>query len=894
MKHTCYYLNSLTVKLLAVGICIVITGMDAQKYSNKVYASHPAPAENELSKEDLTEIQKGDYLFSLGPLKYEYALERYLNVFKRKPNNTLINFKTGYCYLNISKHKSKSIEYFQRVANSDQENINSDIHYYLGQAYQANYNPHKAIEEFEKYIQELPNTQQQKSIIKTEFSVLSADLKMEAAKKRIQECKNWLHFSENPVKARIFNLGELINSPYPDYDPFASADESILIFNSRRPTTKGGEKAEIDGEYYEDIYISKRKNFKWEPPEKMGNINKSTNDAIVGLSHDGAVMLIYRDKNNGDIYNASLEGSKWSRIRKFKAINSKYHESSACLSPDQKTVYFVSDRPGGIGGRDIYLSKLDTVTNKWSSPENLGEPVNTASDEDRVFMCMDGKTFYFSSKGHNSMGGYDIFKSVYENGIWSKPENLGYPINDVNDDLSFTISTDLSHAYYSSYTQDGVGEKDIYYINFIIPKEDETASDSVLAPISGTLSEYTHKDSTMPFNFTEYKGNDSSAVIAKNDKKTVEKLNPLAGKLTPGKDSAELTQRNKLTPADSAVIAKNYKKTPEKLDPRTGKLTLEKDSTDLLQRNKLTPADSSVIAKNYKKTPEKLDPRTGKLTSGNDSTDLPQRNKLTIADSAAIAKNYKETTDLTKLNPRTGKLTPGNDSTDLLQRNKLTPADSAVIAKNYKKTNKLNELSGDKNNIDKEKTVIDPAKKDITPADTLALAKKDKAPTKTETYGSLEDKIYPKKHSEKVKQENKIKSDSIRETSDTDFELLDIPKFSNILFDFDKYNLKPESIITLEEILKYLNDNKHITIAVVGHTDAKGTDDYNVRLSERRVYAVAKYLVDHGIDEKRIHIDFRGETEPIAANTNPDGSDNPEGRRLNRRAAFELKSPVKK
>ncbi|MCB0381723.1 MAG: PD40 domain-containing protein, partial [Flavobacteriales bacterium] len=147
-------------------------------------------------------------------------------------------------------------------------------------------------------------------------------------------------------------------------------------------------------------------------------------------------------------------------------INSKNQETSACFSPDGNTIYFVSNRPDGIGGKDIYKSTKNK-DGKWGEAENLGRTINTIDDEDAVFLHADGKTLYFSSKGHKTMGGYDIFKSTYEKGKWSTPENIGYPINTADDDVCFVLTASGEYGYYTSAKLDGKGKRDIYRVSFI-------------------------------------------------------------------------------------------------------------------------------------------------------------------------------------------------------------------------------------------------------------------------------------------------------------------------------------------------------------------------------------------------------------------------------------------
>ena len=167
-----------------------------------------------------------------------------------------------------------------------------------------------------------------------------------------------------------------------------------------------------------------------------------------------------------------MEDGEWSYPTSLNSnINQKSQETHAHLSPDGKSLYFVSDRKNGTGGKDIYVCKQLTNGN-WDAPQNVGNAINTTADEDGVFIHPDGKTMYFSSTGHNSIGGYDVFSSkLDENGNWSKPVNMGYPINSTDNDLFFVTSADGKRGYYSSYQEDGFGEKDIYRISL----ENETA-----------------------------------------------------------------------------------------------------------------------------------------------------------------------------------------------------------------------------------------------------------------------------------------------------------------------------------------------------------------------------------------------------------------------------------
>ncbi len=287
----------------------------------------------------------------------------------------------------------------------------------------------------------------------------------------IKNCKDAQQLISQPHRAAIKNMGSNINSQYADYVPVIVPDESALYFTSKRPGSPNS-KVNGDDNYYEDVYVSFNYKGTWERAQNAGKpINSETNDGCVAISPDGHKMIVYRtasDMVSGDLYiTRAGKDNKWQPLELMsKEINSHYVESSACFSNDTSEIYFSSNRPGGYGGKDIYrIKKLPN--GKWSTAYNLGPQVNTKYDEDAPFLHPDGVTLFFSSRGHNTMGEYDVFKSVLneETHLFSKAENLGYPINDVGDDIFFVLSVDGKRGYYSSIKSDSYGDVDIYQVD---------------------------------------------------------------------------------------------------------------------------------------------------------------------------------------------------------------------------------------------------------------------------------------------------------------------------------------------------------------------------------------------------------------------------------------------
>jgi len=430
-------------------------------------------------KEAKRNIEAGDKFMEMGDAYFKLAIEPYLNANVFNPNNALLNYKLGQAYLH-SNYKLKSIPYLEKAVKLNPQ-INPEIHYLLGKAYHLDMQWDKAIKEFQTV---------QQSLKGAELELLNADINNHVA-----QCLNGKEMVQHPIRVFIDNVGVEINSQYPDYGPVISADESVMLFTSRRPATTGGGIDPSINEPFEDIYISTKKNNKWTPALNMGSpINTNDHDANSGLSADGQKFLIYIGTNQGDLFESELKGEQWSRPEHMnKNINTPYHESSACYSPDGKAVYFVSDKPeGSYGDRDIYISYKDEK-GRWGKAVNLGPTINTQYGEEGVFIHPDGKTMYFSSQGHKSMGGYDIFKSRYDDVTkkWSEPENLGYPVNTPDDDVFFVTSASGKHGYYASFNGNGYGEKDIYMATFLGIEKPMVLNneDNLLASIASPIKE---------------------------------------------------------------------------------------------------------------------------------------------------------------------------------------------------------------------------------------------------------------------------------------------------------------------------------------------------------------------------------------------------------------------
>jgi len=335
----------------------------------------------------------------------------------------------GLCYLNIPAKKKKALPFLDVAVlhvgkNYDEDEPSVEIApvdaiYYHGKAlhYAGKFN--EAIAEFEKYQKIIGSKNKEKT---------------EEIKRLIEMCNNAKVMSQHIEHILITNLGDSINTEYPDYGPVVNADENVLWFTSRRPGTERG----VDGAYYEDIFNSKRNSDgSWSYAQKLFSlINTSSNEAVIGLSANGKKAYFYKDE---DLYYSTLNEGLWSALTPLgPEINTPHFESHITFTPDDSVAYFVSDRPGGYGGKDIYRVKK-LPNGRWSAPYNLGPTINTKYDEDAPYIHPEGKFFFFSSEGHNSVGGLDIFYSTVaidsnENIKISEAISLGMPTNTPDDD----------------------------------------------------------------------------------------------------------------------------------------------------------------------------------------------------------------------------------------------------------------------------------------------------------------------------------------------------------------------------------------------------------------------------------------------------------------------------
>ncbi|MBI3510815.1 MAG: PD40 domain-containing protein [Bacteroidetes bacterium] len=433
---------------------------------------------------------------------YVKAVNLYKEVLANKPNDAVIITHIGECYFNMQE-PDKAMEQFTQ-AKAINENATPQLRFLIGRCYQQKGKLDDAMTEYSAA-----------RIVNTADPVMSKEVEYYFA-----QCQTAKAFMASPKPVTVTNLGAAVNSPYDDKRPSITSDMKTMIFTSRRPDGKNANQDnEGDGGYFEDIYYSSWDSVKgtWGEADLVrGAVNTEGHDANCSISPDGKQMFIYENNAQeggtgaGDIYVSKKSSSgKWGTPKNMgKGINTSYFEDGAALSPDGNTLYFMSERgldlpwkgQKGYGHSDIWMcTKKDKTT--WNDPVNLGPVINTEYDEGGIFPAPDGKTLYFCSSGHNSMGGYDIFMTRNENGTWTEPVNLGYPINTVGNERMFLLSSDGKTAYIDSDRDGGLGERDIWMVDMtnLLPKPHTGPYMSLLTgslfnadgkPVSATLDIY--------------------------------------------------------------------------------------------------------------------------------------------------------------------------------------------------------------------------------------------------------------------------------------------------------------------------------------------------------------------------------------------------------------------
>ncbi len=402
------------------------------------------------------------------------ALELYQKAIAVNPKNNYTNFQAGAIYYSTDSVKIKALPYFNNCIKNSPAGVDDtiiDAYYYMGYCYMLEDKYDSSARCFRLYRNHLDPGRQNNDAFNEVDRNLQICKMAPRLLKRTPDSTAYL-ISGRPQPTFIRNIGKNINTAYPEYSEIVYNNDSLMLFTSRRPTSQKGKIDDLTGHYFEDTYIARKDtNGRWLSPALFSSqlriAPKKLHMATVAMSNDGNTLFIYRD---GAILMSKKSNGNWGDpqdlSKDIKQLKN-YFVPSVFITDDGSKLLMVSDVKGGQGGRDIYMCTKDSK-GTWSEPKNLGPEINTKEDEDSPFMLPDDKTLFFSSKGHGGLGGYDIFVSHLENGKWSRPQNLGAPINSAADDIYFSYDENDKKGYFSSSRIKGsYGDMDIYSYSFV-------------------------------------------------------------------------------------------------------------------------------------------------------------------------------------------------------------------------------------------------------------------------------------------------------------------------------------------------------------------------------------------------------------------------------------------
>ena len=778
-------------------------------------------------------------------LKYNKALFHYLKIDSLQPGNSEINYKIGACYLNSKYKKIKALPYLEIAIQDKRIQVPQIIYKDLGILYHLDYQFDNAIENFNHYL----NLSGKK------------DKYMLLVERMINICKNAQEITKTTYDLEIENVGAPISTSNNEFSPLISADESLMFFMRIKSTKNDWKIGRFETQEDVKIMYSYNDRGSWEEPKELiiDLPEKETYIALAGLSPDGSkVFFQIGEGRKADIYYGYFaEGRIINLIKLDNVINSKYWEGRISISPMGNELYFSSDRPGGYGGKDLYKSILNDKGN-WSKPINLGSIINTKYDEDAPFIHPDNMTLYFSSNGHKTIGGYDIFVSSYSENSWSTPKNLGFP-NSTQDDIYFVATADGNSGYFSTFQNNLIDNHHIYRVDLkkSIPLtlvKGTILAGNPLKPIQANIK-----------------------VIDKSNHKLVKYVyspSPKSGKylliFPPRKNYDLIIEAEGYLPQLINIYIPNqtyfYELFQEiKLRPVTtmGSIIGEEISINntfydiystSLSDSMLTHQETDSL-KDYGQLLQIIEDIINTTDSlGVELLDNQLQHSQIKKDSTIIKSNYDKLFNLIE------KAIETTDSVSLSILDENTLYNEENIQRYY--------YSIDKDNSDLEPYIVD--KDTIYTVPLISTASNDKKSVFIKSRTNLIDRHKVVIPTIKI---NKRKNNILlikQSTKDNRKIIL----LKSVYFEHNQAIINKKYNTSLDEIAKLIINNELIGIEISGYTDTKGEDNYNLGLSRQRANNVLKYIHNIGVNTQKTIVKAYGEQKAVTEITEKEQSKN--------------------
>lgn len=766
------------------------------------------------------QVSKGKKLFFKE--QYRKALPLFETAIRQDSSDAEAYYYGGICHLQ-NYDNEKGLTYILKAVQLNPNVDKKHQAYWMGIAHHYNYDFKNSQQYFAKYKKSLSRNDQRHATID----------------KWLNEAQGTKQLSNIKLRFWVEQLTGSINSKQSEHSPLISEDGKTLIYTTRDRNTTGDKEAK-DGGFYEDIYRVAINGDSWGEPQKISEqINTKKHDASCQLFDNDNQMLIYRWKNDGDLYVSKKgDNNEWGEAVSLpkKTINTRYYESHGFISPDGKTLYFASNRGNIKGDLDIYFSNK-TKTGEWGEAKKLNRNINSPYDDDAPYITPDGKELYFSSRGHNSMGGFDIFRSVWDEKlqIWGPAENVGKPINTSEDDIYLVFEKNGQKGYFSSSRIFGKGEKDIYRFGRIyeVQLEGTIYSKDTKKPLPQVALNFSNTDFNVKYSIYSKKDGTYQMSIASDLLFSLDFGMAPEGSL----DLVTLHQDTLFIP---------MAKTPKIVIKRDFYVPEIRKDIQLLGSIKnlfdLSPMDGKLLVRDLESEQiiGEIQTKDGKYDS---SFELIYGHKIAL-DFLQEETIYKDITS-------------------------FKAGDKMVVKENFKLGNEGIARTDIKDNTNDDSTVKSDAELiSTTVKDETITLLEDNAATKTKTVDTT------------IKQVENDKSEVLGKNTSSKKQPTTI--LDNIYFDYNKDKLREQSLKDLDHVVTVMKRFPSKTITLNGHADFKGSDEYNIKLSRKRTRQVYNYLLDKGIDKSRINVAYYGEYSPTAPNK-LNGKEQSTNQQLNRR-----------
>jgi len=668
----------------------------------------------------------------------------------------------------------------------------------------------------------------------------------------------------SPIAVSLGRPKGKLNSSDSEYAPVFTPDGKYMYFSSLR-------RSEFNKE---NIFITMHSDMVWAQPEEVDELNTDFNESMGSLSKDGRTAYLFgyysKSNTNGDIYSSALQNGRWSKPSMISSVSSPYYDLQPHVHNDEVMI-LTSNRHGDNANYDLYISFKRG--GNWTEPVNLGDTINTEKDEQSAFISPCGRFLYFSSNGHPTFGGSDIFVAQRTDDTWmnwTQPQNMGPIINSVKDDRYFVLAPDGQYAYLSSNRGGGLGQEDIYYLDMALLKRIQDMVDQPEKQfvdinqynVSGVVTD--SRDRPIPAEVVwTYRLNDDvyMRIVPTDDMGTF-----------------QLTLPPNATDVSYQVDEPGYNKVD-------GDLELPEDNPNVHVQIICPPDDGQArrsLVINGKVLDENNNPVSGQLRwsyifreelndvlvdadeNGNFKLYLPSVERLKYSISEPGYAPRDEVVDIPEgINSYDSIIRLVSLGNEITISGKVTSAEGYPLAANllwaYEKDDELvayRVISDSQGHYQVTMPRMDSFAYRVAKTNYMQIS------------GDLE----PARGQRELTQDFQLN----RLVADTVFEL------ENVEFEFNSSNLTQESLEILQPVLETMRSNPSLEIELSGHTDNIGSREINLRLSRERAIAVADFLIDRGIDASRISSVGYGFDRPIASN------DTGEGRQRNRRTELKI------